>query len=643
MVVTVMADGPDGGTFRRRAGDLVRRPEPCGAVADRQRWFRGAGLGGVLALGLQYWMLTAGTWNPLRWDRGADFYDVQARSILHGTLAMDQRVLGIEAFGRGDDVYMYFGPVPALLRMPIVGFTQRFDGRLGAMSMLLALVVTLAVVAPMAWRIRTRLLDDRATSRWEVVGAGGLMFMILGGSSLLFALSRTWVYHEAIVWGVALTMASYAALLLWLDGNGRRFLGWASIAAVLAMLTRPSIGGGAVAALGAVAAGFAVLRLMGRFPQRTRWLGAFRMFEREPDGGSFGLAVAAVALPVATYAFVNWLKFRTLFSVPFDRQGYTLLSAQRQAMLEANGGSLFNVRFLPTNLVGYLRPDTLSVTTQFPFFRVRLSSFTIGSPVYDLIDLTTGIPVMMPLLVGLALVGAWGVVRTHHSTLFVLRPVLLGCLLGTLAVLNIGYLANRYQSDFLPLIVILALCGSAMLTRWLSDRRRSTACGDGRRRGGCGSVRRVRERGGRVHLSARLRADEPHTAGRLPQDAAVRRRMAVGRSTRRRQAGPDIAGDGRVRRGLRARGLRRARTGVKACGRSMSSRCIGTWWNSTTARGDSRRRSGSTAPSGDRRPSGRYRSSRCPVTKRTGAARTVTRRTGAARRCSPRSTHDGIS
>lgn len=451
----------------------VGSPE-CGAV--RRRWTTAALCGGVPGVVLQCWMLTAGSWDLLRWGRQSDFYDVQARSLLNGTFAMDQRVLGIESFARGDQHFMYFGPVPALLRLPFVAFTRQLDGRLAAISMLLALGVTLVALLSLGWRLRRRVVtaDDRVISRFESVSVALTFFAMIGGSSLLYASSRTWVYHEAILWGVALTLASLAFLLAWLDHRSSWLLVVASAFAMLAILTRPSVGGGALAAMGLVAGRELLAMLPG---DRRRDAGA-----DDRDGESDGsddpharhwvhgtLTVAVVVVPVLVYSLVNWLKFRRLLGVPFDQQGYTLLSQQRRDMLDANGGTLFNPNFVPTNLVTYLRPDLVGLDGTFPFIQPRRPVGTIGSPFYDLIDLTSGVPTTMPLLLGLALVGCWAVARNGNNRLREVWPLLVGCGAGTVAVLAIGYLANRYQSDFLPLLAVGALTGLPVLTERLTS------------------------------------------------------------------------------------------------------------------------------------------------------------------------------
>jgi hypothetical protein len=449
---------------------VFRRAPREGDAAERRRWHRGVLAGGLPALVLQVWMLTAGTWNLLRWERTADFYDGQARAILKGALAMDSRVLGIESFNRGANAYMYFGPVPAAYRLPFVAVTDRLDGRLGVLSMLVAFVVVLLVVGRLGWRLRHLVLGDAPVTRGEQAGTAGLVFVIVGGSSLLFASSRTWVYHEAILWGVAYTLASYSCLLLFLHHGARRFVAWASLFATLALMTRASVGGGAVAGLAIVWGCVVAGRLAQRWQARPRVSSALGRLDWVPAGSTHrrigSTLVAATAVPVVSYATVNYIKFHTFFSVPFGQQQFSILDERRREMLAANGGSLFNWKFLPSNLVQYWRPDMLSLSGRFPFISFpQRPMLLIGHPFYDLTDLTAGIPATMPLLVVLAVVGTVAIVRERRFRL--LRPVLLACVAGTVTVLNIGYIANRYQSDFLPLLVVPALVGAPLVVRWL--------------------------------------------------------------------------------------------------------------------------------------------------------------------------------
>ncbi len=62
--------------------------------------------------------------------------------------------LGIEGFVIDGRTYMYFPPFPAMLRVPVLIVTDRFDGRLTTVSMLLAWIVLAVATATLFWNVR---------------------------------------------------------------------------------------------------------------------------------------------------------------------------------------------------------------------------------------------------------------------------------------------------------------------------------------------------------------------------------------------------------------------------------------------------------------------------------------------------------
>ena len=62
--------------------------------------------------------------------------------------------MSIEGFVIGGRTYIYFGPMPAILRLPVLIFTHDLDGRLTQLSMLLALMVLMWAAARLHWRLR---------------------------------------------------------------------------------------------------------------------------------------------------------------------------------------------------------------------------------------------------------------------------------------------------------------------------------------------------------------------------------------------------------------------------------------------------------------------------------------------------------
>ena len=121
---------------------------------DRARFLLASLLGSMAALLVFGLLLTRGEPDLIEWQRSGDFYDAQARGFLDGTWEVDGGVLSIERFESHGGTYMYQGPWPALLRVPLVAVTERYDGRLTQLSMLLALGVGLAGTIRLHWRVR---------------------------------------------------------------------------------------------------------------------------------------------------------------------------------------------------------------------------------------------------------------------------------------------------------------------------------------------------------------------------------------------------------------------------------------------------------------------------------------------------------
>ncbi len=172
----------------------------------------------------------------------ADFFDVQARALFHGNLDVPPGSLGIEAFVVDGRHYMYFGPFLALLRMPVLLVTDRLDGRLTALSMLVGWFVLAAAVIVLVRQVRRRLRGDAAVGRFEAVGLAAVVATVTGGSTVVYLASQPWVYHEVYIWSTALTVATVASLIAaWDDPSGRRIVLTTALA-LATMLTRITAG-----------------------------------------------------------------------------------------------------------------------------------------------------------------------------------------------------------------------------------------------------------------------------------------------------------------------------------------------------------------------------------------------------------------
>jgi hypothetical protein len=462
------------------------------AAAGRRRFSSACVVAGAAAAVWFCWMVTGGTFDFFQSQLFSNLYDAQARALLHGHWWMPADVLKLEAIRTGSHSYMYFGPVPAILRIPVLLLTSRLDGRLTAPSMLLAFVVALAATGRIAWKVRN-LVRRSPHVGWAEASVGGASVACIGaGSAFFFLASRPTIYHEAELWGAALALAAFDALLSFLLRPSGGWLAAAGALGAASLLTRASVGAGPIAATGILAAAAIALAAV-RCLEGTRRRGAHSPARRGEPAGRRALALlgtgedalrvrwlagllAATLVPVLLYVWINEVKFHTLFSLPLNRQAFTAMSASRKATLAANGGSLFGARFVPTALLQYLRPDNLSLHRLFPFIGFPGPATVIGNVRYDSLDWSSSATATMPALV---LTGVAGLVASfgrryallgradrgaagHEAEgqgLATLRVPLAASAVGGVGALSIAYVANRYLSDFMPFIVLASLAG----------------------------------------------------------------------------------------------------------------------------------------------------------------------------------------
>ncbi len=271
----------------------------------------------------------------------SNFYDIQARAIFHGHLYAAGDAFGGETFVRAGHSYTYFGLFPSLLRMPVLALTHSLDGRLTALSMLLAWLVTALFSSLLIWRIRPLIRGNAVMGRAEAASYGVLLATILGGSVLVYLASDPWVFSEDLAWSVALTIGSMFALLGVLERPswGRVIASGAVIMA--ASLTRASTGDACVIGAVLVALWFAIGR--GGAANRRWW----------------PWVLASGLVPLAVGCAITWAKFGILFGYP----------ASEQIVFAAyfHNASPFGIRYLPGSLVAYFQPIGLRLTPVFPF------------------------------------------------------------------------------------------------------------------------------------------------------------------------------------------------------------------------------------------------------------------------------------
>lgn len=426
---------------------------PSGRAAGARRFARSLAATSLASLIIELAILWDFGLRPVRTAlRGgifSNFFDLQARAILDGHLHLPRGSLNIEGFVIDGHEHTYFPPFPALLRVPVLAVTDRFDGRLTAPSMLLAWIVTAVVTGLLLWRVRTIMRGDEPVTRTEVALACAVQATVLCGSVMLYLASMPWVYHEVYAWSIPLALGCMHSLVGVMERPSTRRVIATGAWALGAIWTRTTAGWACVAAMLAVS----VL--------------VWRRRAAAGSGAAPALRLAAAGLvPLAAGIAVNWAKFRHPFMFPLESQVWTQLNPHRRDALAANGGDLVSPRIVVSTGVNYLRPDGLRLVPYFPFITMPAEpARSYGGAVLDQSYRTASVTASAPLLLVLAAVGyAAAFRRTAPPTLRLLRVPMLGAAAIVGGIMFYGYIAYRYTSEFIPGLVIGSVVGATVLT-----------------------------------------------------------------------------------------------------------------------------------------------------------------------------------
>ena len=435
---------------------------------DRRRFCVSLSVGAAVILVPYLWVLTD------LWNRGpslfrtvvsdhrlSNFYDLQGRALLAGHLYLPKGALGEEAFNHDGHQYMYFGFFPALLRLPVLLVSHALDGKMTAISILVAWIVTAVASAAILWHCRVTLRGPSGLGIAEAATYAILFTAILGGSALVNLAANPWVYSEDIAWSVALSLCSAIAMIAVLDRPS-----WARVTALfLAVLALSLTRGteGVAWSVATIAAG--------------GWL-AWRRSDVDSRNWWLPTMVAGV-IPLLSYLAISWMKFGSFNGYPLQDQVWY----RTHNVAWINHGHYFSVAYLPTGLSTYFGSLGVHFSKVFPFF--TLPQYAVQGADHTMIfgsEQVTSISGSMPLLLLLTLAGLFAMLRPSSPR--ALRLLLIPFVAAALpagALLVFGFLDNRFVGDFVPLLVIGSAAGLAIVWQYVGTRgaavRRLTVTG----------------------------------------------------------------------------------------------------------------------------------------------------------------------
>lgn len=405
-------------------------------------WFLGSALLSSVVFG---WMLTFGTFRFVAEDVFGSFYDHQAAAWLEGRWDVPEPALSGEAFVVDGKIYGYFGPTPALFRVPTaaLGVTP---GKLTRLWMLVDYLAWL-IGGYALLRLAVRWRDATAEpAPWAIVAFTATIGL---GSTIFFLGSRAYVYHEAILCGAAFALWAVYAALRYLRAPASRWWLGSLACGVLGVHARAPIGLFALTVLGCVA----MVHL---------WR------ERRPQ--AFAVGAASVA-GVLSFNAISYVKFGTFEGCPlrFNVQ-YT---PEKLAVLEGRNFHLSNLRF---NADAYLLRPSFALSGEFPYvYRTYIDRRAYPESKLAYRDQTLAMPWAMPGLFWLAVAGsvlAAGTARPWRAPVGLLW---IAALPAALAMLTAVAVTQRYEADFCPFLVAAGAFGLAAIDALSARPRRVTA------------------------------------------------------------------------------------------------------------------------------------------------------------------------
>lgn len=408
-------------------------------------WFAGTAAVCTLAF---IAMITGGSFRLIFPESFGNFYDYQAQSLLQGRLDVEEAALSGEAFVFQGKVYGYFGPTPAVLRLPFTVFDLAF-GQLSRSYMVAYFVACLVAVYFLLIHI-TRLATGRPTwpSRFNVV----VLTLLTGlGSTLFFLGSRAYIYHEAILCGAAFSLwATYFALRYFATPTRK---GWLAALAcgVAAVHARPPIGLFALSMLGCAALALAFRALIARADPHAHHASSARL---PPVIRSLGVAVLA-GLGVLSFNALSYLKFRSFSGAPLEY--HVQYHPERIANIEGRNFHASNFRYVAGS---YVWRPAFVLRVNFPYFFIEgTDPARFPNARIDLPEPVAAMPYTMPAICFLAAIGGAFALWCWPAARWPLG-LIAGALLPMAAALFTAVaVSQRYTADFCAALLGAAAFG----------------------------------------------------------------------------------------------------------------------------------------------------------------------------------------
>jgi hypothetical protein len=270
-------------------------------------------------------------------------YDSQAEHFLRGDVGVDSAAIGHETMVVNGKVRMYFGPFPAVFRIPLNFIYPAGHGKWSRISGFCAGVIALFAFAGLVQTALRSSPLSSCTRSW--IGNACVIGFALG-SPLLLLLGNLSIYDEAIIWGFAWSLAALYFACRSRTAEGAALTGSLlafSFCAGAALLSRATFG-----------APFVLIAP----------LLAIRLFRQQPIRN-----ITALFLPLgAAFVFYLFLSYARFGDFSGMNMKYNINPVQRDFAVKHG---LFRLERVPYSFADYFVLRSPKVQHEAPFFKTN--------------------------------------------------------------------------------------------------------------------------------------------------------------------------------------------------------------------------------------------------------------------------------
>jgi hypothetical protein len=351
-------------------------------------------------------------------------YDSQAEHFLHGDPGVGVEAIRHEAMIVDGKVRMYFGPFPALFRIPLNFMYPPGRGMWSRISGFCAGTIALFAFAGLVAENLHRSLLSRRARNW--LGYGCVIGFVFA-SPLLFLIGNLSIYNESIIWGLAWSLAALFFVCRSQNAQGKAIIvslfGY-SFSAAAALLSR-------------VTFGIPLLLIAPLLAVR---------FGREDRPRRLAALFFPLGVGLAFHLLLSYAKFGTLTGVNYD---YYINPVHREF---SHKYGMFGFERVPYGFADYFSLRFPALQSTAPFLRADRHFYHYPA-FYSLPFSETYLPVPWCsgwLLLG-AVAGFFYLFRPNCSG-WLDRAIAVALFIQFVCILSFFALAQRYSADLYPFL-----------------------------------------------------------------------------------------------------------------------------------------------------------------------------------------------